>query len=450
MRRIRAASVFLLVCVAASATEALAAAASRPASSFTVLYREGQRARDQGDIERAIERFERARAIAPRNADVMLALGVLYARQKRFEDAEAMLLAARAAAPEYADVRIALARQYGWQRKFDAAEAELDFVLSRHPGHPDALRVRGRNAYYRGDLDAAEAAFREVLDAAPDDFGALIGLGDALRAKGDAVRARQAYLRATRSRPDSGEAKERLKTLENPADRWTLSTAFTYSHFARADRDPWREGMVELVHDVAPGTSLRARTEVGERFGLIDTYIEGAVSHRFTDWLSGGVGGAGTPAADFRERWAVFANGSARLRKGGAALGATVFLLDYRHGSYATGDVDTLKPGLQQHFWNGRLWLTGRLISIRDENGDLQTGWEARADASPIAKALLYIGFSDAPETQENVTVDTFSVFGGVQYQFSDRFSLRFDYAHEDREGAYIRHVFNFGVGVRF
>lgn len=446
----RPAFLFLLVCLFAGPSELWAASAGESPPTFEMLYRDGRKAQAQGDIEHAIARFEQATALQPRNADALLALGVLYARQKRFTEAESTLTTAKDVSPEYLDIRIALARQYGWQRKFDAAEAELDFVLSRQPGHPEALRVRGRNAYYRNDLGAAEAAFQAILDDTPEDHDALIGLGDVLRAKGDAARARQAYSRAAKIRPGGKVAKARLKTLENPAKRWTVSTAFTYSHFARADRDPWREGSVEVAHAVTPKTSLRARTEIGERFGLIDTYIEGAASHRFTDWLTGGIGVAGTPSADFRERWAIFANGNARLRKGDSALGATAFLLDYRHGVYGTGGVDTLKPALQQFFWNGRLWLTGHSINIWDENGDFQPGWELRADVMPVTRLLVYGGFADTPETQENTTVDTFSVFGGARYEFNDRFSARFDYAHEDREGAYIRHVFNVGLSVRF
>ena len=450
MRQFVAGILLALACVLAGLAAAWSAPERKIAPTFDALYREGQKARTAGDVERAIARFEAARSLQPRNADVLLALGVLYSWQKRYDQAEAALLAAKNAAPEYLDVRIALARQYGWQRIFDKAEAELDFVLSRRPDHPDALRVRGRNAYYRNDLDAAETAFRAVLRGAPEDYDALVGLGDVLRAKGDVAGARRAYGRAVRVRPGDEAAQDRMKALGNASHRWTVSTAFTYSHIARADRDPWREGMVEVVHAVHPTTSLRARTEISERFGLIDTYIEGAVDHRFADWLAGGVGAAGTPSADFRERWAVFGNANARVNKGGSSFGATVLLVDYRHGAYATGGVDTLKPGLQQHFWNGRFWLTGRAINIWDENGDYQPGWEARADVQAVRQLSVYAGLAESPETQENITVKTFTLFGGVRYAFSDRFSMRFDYAHEDREDAYIRHVFNVGLSVRF
>lgn len=450
MRQFAAGILLALACLLAASSAAWSAPERKTTPNFDALYREGQKARAAGDAERAIARFEAARSLQPRNADVLLALGVLYSWQKRYDEAETALRAAIGAAPEYLDVRIALARLFGWQRKFDAAEAELDFVLSRRPGHPEALRVRGRNAYYRNDLDVAETAFRTVLRGAPEDYDALLGLGDVLRAKGDVGGARRAYGRAARVRPGDEVAQDRMKALENASHRWTVSTAFTYSHIERADRDPWREGMVEVVHAVLPTTSLRARTEISERFGLIDTYTEGAVDHRFADWLAGGIGAAGTPNADFRERWAVFGNASARLNKGCSSFGATVLLFDYRHGAYATGGVDTLKPGLQQYFWNGRFWLTGRAINIWDENGDYQPGWEARVDVQPVGPLSAYAGLAESPETQENVTVKTFTLFGGVRYAFSDRFAMRFDYAHEDREDAYIRHVFNLGLTVRF
>lgn len=105
---------------------------------------------------------------------------------------------------------------------------------------------------------------------------------------------------------------------------------------------------------MSPASTVHLRAEVSERFGQYDTYLETGLDHRFSEWLSAYLYGAGTPSADFRERWAVLGGAAARLWPGGNTVGATVATLDLKRAGYRTGNVDTLKPGLQQYALDGR------------------------------------------------------------------------------------------------
>ncbi len=124
--------------------------------------------------------------------------------------------------------------------------------------------------------------------------------------------------------------------------------------------------------------------------------------------------------------------------------------LDYQRSDYQTGVVDTISPGLEQYVPSGRVWLTGRSINTFNENNVWTSGWLARLDWLVLDDLGLYAGLADAPETVAGRTVDTRSYFTGIIYRISPERSLRFDYAHDDREDSYIRDSFALGVSQRF
>ena len=62
----------------------------------------------------------------------------------------------------------------------------------------------------------------------------------------------------------------------------------------------------------------------------------------------------------------------------------------------------------------------------------------------------LFAGAADAPDTSEGIVTDTFSLFGGVSYDTTDRMTLRASIAHEDRETGADRLQFGLGAGWKF
>jgi YaiO family outer membrane protein len=155
----------------------------------------------------------------------------------------------------------------------------------------------------------------------------------------------------------------------------------------------------------------------------------------------------GAPDADFRPEWQIGAGGSLRVRGGGTATALTI---DARQAHYPAGDIQTVSPGVEQYFADGRAWLTGRWINVFDEQGNRQSGWLARGDVMATDRLRLFAGAADAPDVSEGVVVDTFSLFGGVAYDLSDRTSLRFSIAHEDRDTGSDRLQAAIGMGFRF
>lgn len=435
----------VLAVVCACATPSPAAG-----DTFEELYREALEARAAGDFKTAILRLEKAVALQPENVDALLLLGALYGFERRLEEALATLERGLSLAPDYIDLRLAMARIKTWQGKFEAGSALVEAILAEAPQHMEALNLRGRLAYYQGDLDQAESTFRDVLRQQSDNVQALLGLGDVKAAQGEHAEARDYYRQAAAIDPHSAEIAERLKREPPPVLPWRLDTAASYSTFSREPRKPWRELFQQVSYRASLATTVHGRVELSKRFDQFDSYLQGGVDHRLSKWMSGYVYAGGTPSPDFRERWAVMGGGTVRLWPGKEIVGATVATLDAKEANYLSGDVTTVKPGAQQYFLAGRLWLTGQWINTIDESGNHLQGWLGRIDAQVIDRVHVFGGLAEAPETSENVTLGTSSIFGGLIVDLSQLVSARLDYAREDRERSFVRETLTLSVSLRF
>jgi YaiO family outer membrane protein len=231
---------------------------------------------------------------------------------------------------------------------------------------------------------------------------------------------------------------------------WRLDTGFSYSDFSRESRSAWHEGYLQLGYALDESTSIHVRSEISERFDEVDSYFEGGINHRYADWASAYFSFGGTPEADFRERWAILTGGALRFSQGVRTIGPSLAILDFKQAQYASGDVQTIKPGLQQFFWDGRAWITAQAIVVIDEDDTVQTGWSARIDFMPTDSLTVYAGYIRAAETQANETVDTDTLVAGLVIDVTERIGLRIDYTHDDRESSYIRNAVNVGATLRF
>lgn len=426
----------------------LRATAAEP--SVDTLYRNGIAAKAAGDLDAAARDFERALALQPDDVDVMVQLGLVYGAEQRYGEARTVLERAGRLAPGDLDVETARAHVEAYAGNFAAAEAAVEAVLARQPQNVDALTLAGRLAYYRKDYQAARRSFEAALATAPDDPDALLGLGDTLRGEGDEGAAEAAYRKAGAAAPGSREIAERLAHRPPVPKRWRLDAAFSYSRLSRVPTPDWKETFDQLGYVFDNGDIVHGRVEASERFGQYDAYLEGGLDHRFDDRLSGYASVGGTPAAHFREHIAGLGGGGYKALDGGDLLNATVLTFDGKVADYSTGDVETVKPGIQQYFFKGRFWATAQSITTRDENGHPQQGWLLRGDVIPVERLIVFVGLAEAPETSDNVTARTRSQFAGGALEITDDLVLRLDYLREDRARSYLRQAVTLGVAVRF
>ncbi len=207
---------------------------------------------------------------------------------------------------------------------------------------------------------------------------------------------------------------------------------------------------VRLGYELAPDTRISTAVEASERFGLFDTYLEGRIDHRFSDRVSGYAFLAGTPEADFRPELAYGGGLEATLLKSDGILSATAVGVDAYERHYPDARVVGISPGLVQYLFDGRAWLTARWINVFAEGLAHDDGFSLRGDLQATDAFRLFLGFSDAPDPENGVSVRTRSTFTGASFDVSDRVTVRGSYAHEDRSLGYDRDVFSAGVGLRF
>lgn len=154
-----------------------------------------------GDYDAGLSELMQAMLAAPQDLGLRLQYGKGLIRAKRFEHAEATLLAARSEAPENPDTLLSLAELY---RATDQKERFAEFAALALAKRPDNTQVRQKFAdvlMKLGRWDAAKVQIEELLRRAPDDAATCRMLAMVEAQRGDLVSAHAAAERAARLVP---------------------------------------------------------------------------------------------------------------------------------------------------------------------------------------------------------------------------------------------------------
>ncbi len=401
-------------------------------SEFQQVYDQAVRAQQQGQLEVAAKKFEHASRIAPSNVDVLVRLALVRGHLQEYEAALAAVNRGLRIDPHSTDLRLAHARILGWAGRYDEARRAVDAVIAQQPGNAEAYAIRGRILFYQGELDAADNSFVVALGLEP-------GNAEAAAGRADVARVRTASARGDTSATD------------NAVPRWRIDAGYLHSRFSRLNLEDWREGFLRVEHRWPSRTALSVRVDTSNRFDTTETAVGAGISQHFNPGLYGYLEGSVAPSADFLPRWSVATGGRARVVKDHGRFGPLLLTADLRHRSYTLGDTQNIDPGIELYGVGGRIWLTGKWINAYDrESGSRLAGWYARADWQAAAPFRLFVGLSDAPETEAGLTVDTETVFGGLAIDLTPAVRLNADLAREDRENSYIRNVFGVSLTLHF
>jgi arylsulfatase A-like enzyme/Tfp pilus assembly protein PilF len=148
-----------------AAQDALSHDASRP----DVLEILGIALLAKGKPEQALEQFDRAAALDPRDARIENNRGNVLRELKRPTEAEAAYRRSIALAPRYADPWNGLGALEVEQRRFADAVASFDRAIALAPEDHEARLNRGIALEMSGDLRSAESAYRDFLAASAND-----------------------------------------------------------------------------------------------------------------------------------------------------------------------------------------------------------------------------------------------------------------------------------------
>ena len=133
--------------------------------------------------DEAIESFQAALALRPRDADLLRSLGIALATARRFDVAAASFAKALAIRPDV-NVHCLLGDALRHLRRYDAAIASFRAALAINPYVAEARNGLGVALMEAGDSEAAIAQFQDALAAAPNDANTLFNLGVTLKRVG--------------------------------------------------------------------------------------------------------------------------------------------------------------------------------------------------------------------------------------------------------------------------
>lgn len=170
-----------ILAAAELAEQALAAGGEHPGLLNLVAYRHIQ----NGELGPALARLERARALAPRDVNVLNTLGNLFRRMGRLQEARETLDAAATIDPRHATVLFNLGAVLEDLGDREAARAAYERTISVAPDHAQALGRLSYLAAMRGDYDGAQQLAARAMSFLPNPRKLTAMLSDLARQRGD-------------------------------------------------------------------------------------------------------------------------------------------------------------------------------------------------------------------------------------------------------------------------
>ncbi len=161
-----------------------------------------------GRVQDAIGQFETGLSLTnptdnAARLELYLQLAAANEELARWDDVESYLLKAVEAAPGSYDARTELGRFYVEQARFADASQTLLEARRIDPDRTEAFLLLARAQLLRNDLAGAEQLFEQARSLAPGSAEPLIVWGDALRARGDVAGATDRYSQAAELEPDN-------------------------------------------------------------------------------------------------------------------------------------------------------------------------------------------------------------------------------------------------------
>lgn len=325
-----------------------------------------------------------------------------------------------------------------------------DRALALNPDSLDALNLKARISYYQRRYSNARAVFRQVLALDPVNLEALVGLYDTEMAAGDDAAAEQSLATAVTVAPGHIDVVSRQQQAAQPVVAvHELLTSITRSNLDQSGLANWYDRSLEYRYRDGFGNQLFLRSDHAQRFGLHDTLIEaGAVISGPRRTYNFAL--AYTPDDEILPEYRMRLGAGFMLNQATDNFGSTMLDLTATHAKYSTGDVQILNIDFTHYLLTTNAWINPGLILVRDENGNRDNGWRIGAHWQTNERLLLGLNYTDAAETEINVTTQTQAQHVYMQYDWTDRLSVRLDLSHNRRENSYTRDSVAIGLRWRF
>jgi len=171
----------------------------------------------------AEQEYKQALALDPKSYNALTGLANIYIRGRRFPEAEDYLHKVLALQPDYAAAHMQLGVILAAEEKYDDAIAEMQAGIKLAPQDASAQRELADLYYTAGKNEQAESAYRALLGATPNDAQLHQGLGRALMRQRKFSEAQQEFLSAVKLKPDLGDAYGDLAFAANENKDYALT-----------------------------------------------------------------------------------------------------------------------------------------------------------------------------------------------------------------------------------
>jgi len=442
-RFVRTTIVSMLLCCSVVAIAAEA--------DYDTLIQDALQLRNIGNFTAAEEILRSARNLANETNEVDYLLGMMLAFQERFIEAAAMLDQALSIYPDDIQLLLGKARVLSYQGAYGESIEMANSVLEVLPDNSEALSLLARVYYYQRRYNESRDADLQVLELEPQNLDALIGLYDTELASGNDELAETLLDRAQQVAPDHVDVLLRREGNRLPVRRHhELSSSFGVSEIDVPFFSRWYDRTLEYRYINNGGDQFYLHGEQSHRFGADDNLTEiGAYFER----------GAGIPIelslaytgdSDFLPGKRVHIGTTLPLLNASENFGSSTLGLSYTHAEYQSGGVELIRLGLTHYFLAFNGWFTPGLIQVEDENGNNTVGWTAGLNWQANSRMRLGYAYTDAPETENNVTTDTVANHFYINYQLYDSLIVRLDASQDDRANSYTRDAYSISFQFRF
>jgi tetratricopeptide (TPR) repeat protein len=133
------------------------------------LFEQAQKARAQGDLVEAEQKYQAVIQQAPQMASAYHNLGIVYFMQRKYPDAVSSLKKALKLKPSLSGAQVMLGLSYYELYDLDEACAALEAALKTTPGDANALFYLGKAQLQKREYRAAQRTFEKLIEMKPKD-----------------------------------------------------------------------------------------------------------------------------------------------------------------------------------------------------------------------------------------------------------------------------------------
>ena len=356
-----------------------------------ITYKEALELKKKNHYEKAEKAFLQLLKKDGNNSELWFQLGLVQRFQKKFSEALKSQKKALTLSPKSFSIRLEVGRIYNWTGKYSSAKKIIQGLLVDYPKSVEARKLLA------------------VIDQV-------------------------------------NETPLKKKKLF-----WNLDFGHKMSRLSRVSQTNWNRSFLHVGYQATKKRLFYLKLENEKRGDISNRYYEASMLYKFNKKYNTFVSFGYSPNHSFLQEFRLKAGGDFNFVSGCECLGDSWFTLDLQYDEYKNNiEVGSIKPGLR-YFIFKKLSVEGQYIRIFDNTKITLEGWLVRLDWNlPINGLALFSGLSEAPETENSVSVLTKSYFGGLSYQTTPQVTLRASYANEDSENSYIRDIIDFSLSVKF